>query len=643
MDRANRADHLGTGGAVASEMTGNGGGMPEGPWLPALPEAASSLPEAPGVYRFLDATGAVLYVGKAKSLKKRVTSYFHTQLSPRIRVMLSKATDLAIAVTTTEQEALILEATLIRRLQPPYNVLLKDDKSHPWLVLTMDHPFPRLLLHRGARLAGARHFGPYPSVQAVRATLKQMRVLFPLRQCEDRLFAGRTRPCLQFQIKRCHAPCMGMIGQEEYALRVRDAAWFLEGRDRQLTGEWRKEMWEAAAQRRFEDAARLRDCIEAVEKVREQGRANLEEDADLDIVAATTSEGPTAIQLFFVRNGINLGNQAHFPENTEDLSPAETLETFLAQYYVRGEEHAPPPPEILVNLDLPDGAWLMAALRRLRGGVVRVRVPRRGERKRLLDMAVVNAETAKLRRMSGRRANRRLLEELAERLVLPRVPERIEACDVSHFQDEAPVASLVVFGEEGMRKREYRRFSIKDPAAVDDTSRMAEVIARRFRVGEGESSLPWPDLLLLDGGKGQLQAVLHVARQQGIDGVFFCAMAKGEERDAGKEILYLPGRAEPVILPDRSPLRFLLQNIRDEAHRFAVTYHRGRRDHARLRSLLDDIPGVGPARKRALLRRFGSPRAVREARIEDVAATPGISTDLAALIVAFLRDDPETS
>ncbi|MBF0212789.1 MAG: excinuclease ABC subunit UvrC [Magnetococcales bacterium] len=608
-------------------------------------ETVESLPESPGVYRFLDADGQVLYVGKAKVLKKRVGSYFHGSNSARIQAMLAKARDLAIVVTATEQDALILEANLIRRLQPPYNVLLKDDKSHPWLRLTIDHPFPRLTLHRGPRQPKERYFGPYPSVHAVRETLKWLQGIFPLRQCEDRQFSTRKRPCLQHQIKRCHAPCMGLIDAERYGQWVREAILFLEGRDRQLTEGLTRSMWEASEQRRFEDAARVRDRIKAIAYVQDRRRANLKEGTDLDVICIATGSGPASVQVFFVRDGINLGNQSHFPENTEEMEPAEALEAFIAQFYAPAESasegSAPetplPPPEILINLPLPEQSWMASTLSGLRGGPVRLRVPERGEKRRLVELALTNAETARVRRMSGKRANRQLLAELAAVLELPRPPERIEAFDVSHFQDQHVVASMAVFGPEGMMKRAYRRFSIKDPASVDDTSRMAEVLSRRFRAAEA-NGVDWPDLVLLDGGKGQLNAVLEVAGEQGITGVSFCAIAKGPDRDAGKETLFLPGRREPVILSERSPVLFLLQNIRDEAHRFAVTYHRSSRERGQVRSVLDEIPGIGPNRKRELLRHFGSVRAIRQARIEDLTAIPGISPALAEIIVHHLQD-----
>ncbi|MBF0628461.1 MAG: excinuclease ABC subunit UvrC [Magnetococcales bacterium] len=607
-------------------------------------EAVESLPDGPGVYRFLDADGKVLYVGKAKSLKKRVSSYFHGSVSARIFAMLGKARDLAIVVTATEQDALILEANLIRRLQPPYNVLLKDDKSHPWLRLTIDQPFPRLMLHRGPRTPGERYFGPYPSVHALRETLKWLQGIFLLRTCEDRQFSSRKRPCLQHQIKRCHAPCMGLIDGESYGRMVREAILFLEGRDRQLTEGLTRAMWEAAEARRFEEAARIRDRIQAITWVQNQRRANLKPGTDLDLIAVSTSSGPASIQVFFVRDGINLGNQSHFPENTEDLEPAEALEAFMAWFYAPAEsggegnpETPLPAPEILINLPLPEQAWLESTLRGLRGGRVEIRIPERGEKKRLLDLAVANAETAKVRRLSGKRANRQRLEELAEALALSHVPERIEAFDISHLQDRHVVASMVVFGPEGMMKRAYRRFSIKDPASVDDTSRMAEVVGRRFRSSDVRNA-DWPDLVLLDGGKGQLNAVLEVTAALGVDGVAFCAIAKGPERHAGKETLFLPGRPEPVILPERSPLLFLLQNIRDEAHRFAISFHRSSRERGQTRSVLDEIPGVGPGRKKELLRRFGSVRAIREASIDDLSAVPGISPALAEVIVHHLQE-----
>ncbi|MEO5330828.1 MAG: excinuclease ABC subunit UvrC [Magnetococcus sp. YQC-5] len=641
---------------------------------PALYEAAASLPDGPGVYRFLDEEGKILYIGKAKSLKKRVASYFHVSGSPRTLAMLTKARDLTVLMTPTENDALILEANLIRQWQPPYNVLLKDDKSHPWLRLTVDHPFPRLTLFRGPRTEGGRYFGPYPSVSAVRTTLKWLQTIFPLRQCEERQFVSRQRPCLQYQIKRCQAPCKGLIDQESYARWVMEVTLFLEGRDRQLTEGLNQAMWDAANQRQFEEAARLRDRIQAIAHVQQQRRLNLAENCDLDIICVTTSTGPAAIQVFFVRSGVNLGNQGHFPDNTEELDPAEALEAFIAQFYAprlsdatpdSNEENPMPPPEILVNLPLPEGAWLAASLGRIRGGPVRIRMPLRGEKKRLIDMASTNAESAKIRYMSGKRANRRLLAELATVLDLPRAPERIEAFDVSHIQDSYPVASMAVFGVEGLLKREYRRFSIKNPSAMDDTSRMAEVLARRFKNWEQTRSLEdgtttetdtietdqtgadqtkaeiWPDLVLLDGGMGQLHAVMEVIEQRGITGVALCAMAKGPDRHAGKETLFLPGRAKPIILSERSAVLFLLQNIRDEAHRFAVEYHRNKRNHAQVHSVLDDIPGVGPKRKRDLLRRFGSVRAIRATPIEDLVSIKGISATLAATIVQYLQDCQE--
>ncbi|MBF0342320.1 MAG: excinuclease ABC subunit UvrC [Magnetococcales bacterium] len=620
-------------------MTGSGTLVPR--------EVVDSLPESPGVYRFLDGEGKVLYVGKAKSLKKRVASYFHQPGSARILAMLARARDLAIVVTATEQDALILEANLIRRLQPPYNVLLKDDKSHPWLRLTIDQPFPRLTLHRGPRQPKERYFGPYPSVHAVRETLRWMQGIFPLRQCEDRQFSTRRRPCLQHQIKRCHAPCMGLIDQESYARLVRETILFLEGRDRQLTEGLTREMWQASQERRFEEAARLRDRIKAITHVQTQRRSNLKQGTDLDVICVTTTPGPASLQVFFVRDGINLGNQSHFPENTDELEPAEILESFISLFYspesgeAGGVETPLPPPEILVNLPVEEVVWLESTLSRLRGGKVHIRIPERGEKRKLVELALANAEGAKVRSLSGKRANRQLLTELASILELPRVPERIEGYDISHIQDQHVVASLVAFGPEGMLKRAYRRYAIQDPASVDDTARMAEVLRRRFRAGGDKEGSAWPDLVLLDGGRGQLHAVMEVADDLGITGVAFCAMAKGPDRDAGRESLFLPGRSEPIILPERSPVLFMLQNIRDEAHRFAITYHRSSREKDQVRSVLDRIPGIGPERKRALLRRFGSVRAIRAADVEALAGVPGISPALAEIIVHTLRDCQE--
>ncbi|MBF0625189.1 MAG: excinuclease ABC subunit UvrC [Magnetococcales bacterium] len=596
---------------------------------------AASLPESPGVYRFLDGEGKPLYVGKAKSLRKRVTSYFVRQHPiPRIQVMLGQAVSLEITVTSNENDALILEATLIKQWQPRYNVLLKDNKSYPFLHLSTRHPFPRLAIYRGARKEAGRFFGPYPSVQSLRQTLKLLQRLFPIRQCPDRQFEQRIRPCLQYQIKRCAGPCCGRVTPERYGDWVRQVTLFLEGRDRQLADDLKQAMWAASAVLDFEAAAELRDRLKALDHVQEQRSLGLSRGAgDLDVVAVMERGGLVNVQVFFIRGGSNLGNRDFFPDNAAGATLEEVLEAFLAQFYLQRD----PPPEILVDLDLEEAPWLSRVLGERRGGSVLLHQPQRGEKRRLLDMALANADQALTRRLAGQAAHLDRLEKLGEILGLEGPPERIEAFDVSHVQAAHPVGSLVVMGPEGMIRSAYRRHGLE--GFPDDTARMAEMVRRRFERLKREEDGQWPDLVLLDGGLGQLHAVLEVADDLQVDGVAFCAMAKGPNRNAGRERLFLPGAESPLILDPRSPVLFLLQNIRDEAHRFAIGYHRLKRGQAQTRSALDQIPGVGPKRKKALLRRFGSVKNLRAAAVADLAGVPGVSEELARRIIDSLQTE----
>ncbi|MBF0359297.1 MAG: excinuclease ABC subunit UvrC [Magnetococcales bacterium] len=619
---------------------------------PIQPQIAA-LTLKPGVYRYLDSEERVLYVGKAKHLKKRVGSYFTGQNSPRIQAMLALAKGLDITVTDSENEALILEANLIKRFRPPYNILFKDDKSYPYLRLSLEHDFPRLSLHRGRRNQPGRYFGPYPTVSALRETLKHLQSIFPIRQCNDRQFGNRSRPCLQYQIKRCSGPCCGRVESEKYQGWVRDLVLFLEGKDRALEKSLKKRMWEAAEALNFEDAGIMRDQLKFMASIQDQRRLNLSRELDLDVIASLSMPGGTAIQIFFVRQGINLGNRSFFPDNSAGLSEAEVLEAFIAQYYSNpeyrmesGGKSGWPPPEILVNQSLDDSQWLGAALSRLRGGVVHITKPLRGEKRRLIKMAEVNAELEHKRRKSSNNSHKVVLQELQKLLELPQPPERIEAYDISHFQSSEAVASLVVFGSDGFKKNGYRRFIIKDSTACDDTARMAEVLTRRFMQlkqkpnAEDEASNhsgEWPDLVLLDGGVGQLNAVLTVADELQVDGVAFCAIAKGPERNAGRERLFLPDMADPIILPHDSPLLFLLQNIRDESHRFAVGFHRVRRAKSQIKSLIDEVPGVGAKRKRILLKLFGSVSGILEAGVAELSKVDGISEELANNIIHYLQ------
>lgn len=599
-----------------------------------LEEQLPSLPHLPGVYRFVDAGERVLYVGKAKDLRKRVSSYFNRSDAPaRIQVMLAQAQKLELTVTTTENEALILEASLIKGFKPRYNVLLKDDKSYPYLRLTTGQAYPRLSLYRGDRQEPGRYFGPYPSSVAVRETLKILQRIFPVRQCEDGQFQRRERPCLQYQIRRCAGPCCGRVEEERYAAWVRQVVLFLEGKDRQLVESLRQEMWQAAEARRFEEAGELRDRIHALEHVQEQRRLNLSGGGEMDVIALAGGEGVWVVQVFFVRDGVNLGNREFFPAQVEEIPPEEILSAFVPQFYADKS----PPPEILLPFFPEDAAWLGQALGERRGGRVVLRAPRRGEKRALVEMALVNARQSLERHLSGRATLRERLRLLAEELELDGIPERIEAYDVSHIQDAHPVGSMVVFGPEGFRKGSYRKFAL-EPELADDTARMGEMLRRRLQRLAQEGEEAWPDLILLDGGLGQLGAVRKVAESLGVAGIPLCAMAKGPDRNAGNERLFLPQRAEPIMLSNGAPVSFLLQNVRDEAHRFAVGYHRTRRGQAQTRSALDDVSGIGAQRKKALLRRFGSVRAIRESNVEELSRVEGISKGLAERILRALRN-----
>ncbi|MBF0176138.1 MAG: excinuclease ABC subunit UvrC [Magnetococcales bacterium] len=589
------------------------------------------LPELPGVYRFLNEGGDLLYVGKAKSLKRRVSSYFSRALAlPRIQVMIQQARRLEITITASETDALILEAHLIRELQPRYNVLLKDSKSYPYLHLSTQQRFPRLSLYRGGRQEAGRYFGPYPSVQAVRETLKYLQKIFPIRQCDDGQFQSRRRPCLQFQIRRCSGPCCERTSEEQYANWIREVVLFLEGRDRQLVEELAKSMWEASERHDFETAAMLRDRMQSIRHVQEKRRLDLEPDDDLDAVCIVEREGVHAVQVFFIRAGINLGNRGFFPENTAGVPVAEVLEAFLMQFYADKK----PPREILVNLVVPDVEWLSKAL----GATLRF--PQRGGRRRILEMATTNAAAALVRRLGGEAENRRRLEQLAAALGLDGTLERLEAYDVSHIQDRNVVGSRVVFGVSGFVRSGYRRYALTDDRLHDDTARMAAMLRRRLTKLQQESAAEeQPDLIILDGGLGQLHAVMDVAREIQASAIPLCAMAKGADRHAGKERLFLPDKLSPVILPPDSPVLFLLQNIRDEAHRFAVGYHRHKRSREQTRSDLDAIPGIGSKRKRALIRHFGSVKNLRGASVVELTAVKGIALGLAEQIHTMLHSE----
>ncbi|BAN69026.1 excinuclease ABC subunit UvrC [endosymbiont of unidentified scaly snail isolate Monju] len=589
----------------------------------------ATLTHRPGVYRMIGAEGEVLYAGKARDLAKRVASYFTRAANRRIEMMVSQIRDIQITVTHTEAEALILENHLIKEHRPRYNVLLRDDKSYPYIHLS-DDEFPRLAFHRGARTGGGRYFGPYPSAGAVRETLKLLQKLFPVRQCENSQFANRSRPCLQYQIERCTAPCVGFVSPERYARDVQDTVLFLEGKASDVIDRWVARMEAAAEALEFEEAAKLRDQIAALRTVQERQYVAGER-GDLDIVAAASRGGVACIQLFLVRQGRNLGNKTLYPRNSEGADEAELVSAFIAQYYL---ERAVPA-EILVSSLPPDRELLEQALSEQAGRRVRIIARPRGERARWLQMARTNAEMAVQARLASRGAAEQRLEALQQALDLESPPRRMECFDISHTRGDQTVASCVVFQDGAPSSSDYRRFNIRGITPGDDYAALRQALQRRYaRIQGGEGQMP--DLLLIDGGKGQLAAVAEALSEMGINDLLILGVAKGPDRKPGMETLFLLGEQRPLILPANSPALHLVQQIRDEAHRFAITGHRQRRAKAKSRSPLEDIPGIGAKRRQRLLKHFGGLQGLARAGVEDIARVEGISKKLAnAIYISF--------
>ena len=591
-----------------------------------------TLPGRPGVYRMMGAGDEVLYVGKAKDLKRRVSSYFARAHNIRLQRMVSQVRDIQVTVTNTEAEALLLENNLIKDLQPRYNILLKDDKSYPYLYVS-DGEYPSLSFHRGARKAPGRYFGPYPSAGAVRETLQLLQRVFPVRQCEDSFFRNRNRPCLQHQIGRCSAPCVGLVDPGTYARDVRDTVRFLQGEGGAVVEELIDRMESAAAGLDYEEAARLRDQIATLRRV--QARQHVSgERGDLDILACSVSGGKACVQLFLVRGGRNLGNKSFFPRADENADPPTVVSAFIAQHYLQGAV----PGEILVSHEPPDRLLIEEVLAGQEGRKVPIRSRLRGERLRWMQLAEVNAAAALAARHKSAEGLVERIEALQEVLGLESAPERMECYDISHTRGERTVASCVVFNRDGPLKAAYRRFNIRDIRPGDDYAAMAQVLKRRFtRVREGEEE--GADLVIIDGGAGQLGAAREMLEELGVQGVALLGIAKGPDRKPGMERLFLSGHSAPLILPPGSPALLLLQQIRDEAHRFAITGHRKSRGKARQRSVLEDVPGIGPKRRSTLLRQFGGLQELRRAGVEDIASIDGISRALAERIHAALRGE----
>ncbi len=600
--------------------------------------ALPTLPLSPGVYRMLAASGDALYVGKARSLKKRVASYIQVaRLPERLRRMVSETTSLEVVTTHTEAEALLLEANLIKRLKPRFNIVLRDDKSYPWLMLTEDHAFPRISKHRGAQDPKATYWGPFASAWAVNQTVTAMERLFLLRSCADTVFNARTRPCLLHQIKRCSAPCVGRISTEEYAKLVAQAKGFLSGKGASVQRELSAEMQAASENLEFERAAALRDRIRGLTHVQSSGVINPASLEDADVIALWQSAGQSCVQVFFIRGGRNNGNRAHFPTHSKSEEPGEVLSAFIAQFY----DDKPPPPLILTNHAIEEMALVGEALSLKAGRRVELAVPQRGEKRAVVLHAETNAREALERKLAEATGQAKLLEGVAQLFGLAAPPERIETYDNSHIMGTNAYGVMVVAGPDGFRKNAYRKYGIRGPIAPgDDFAMMREVLERRFgralKEADGAPPGDWPDLVLIDGGAGQFSAARAVLDDLGVNDVKLVAIAKGPDRDAGREWFHT-GDAAPFQLPPRDPVLYYLQRLRDEAHRFAIGTHRAGRSKALVKSELDEIPGIGAVRKKALLHHFGSARGVKQAGLEDLQAAPGISREIARKVYAHFH------
>ena len=613
-------------------------------------EFVRTLTSSPGVYRMFDARGELLYVGKAGNLKKRVGSYFlKPRLEPRIMSMISQIARMETTLTRTEGEALLLEAQLIKSLKPRYNILLRDDKSYPYVYLSDGEDFPRIAFHRGAKAGKGKYFGPFPSAWAVRESLNHMQKIFLVRQCEDSYFRNRSRPCLQYQIGRCSAPCVGLIGKEEYQDSVRHAAMFLDGKSDAVIGELIGAMERASGALEFEKAARLRDQVSTLKRLLAKNYVQ-GASADLDAIACRIAGGIACVSVMYFRNGVNLGSRDFFPKLPHDAEIADVLTSFIAQYYV----DKPVPRELLVEQALPDGDLLAQAFTEQAGHEVEIKHNVRAERARFLELAAKNAEAALAARLASNETQRERFESLRDLLGLDEVPQRLECFDISHTMGEATVASCVVYGPEGPIKAQYRRYNITGIEPGDDYAAMRQALERRFRraaaptqeegaaaeAEAGKSAVEpanLPDILLIDGGKGQVQQALDVLADLAIADVLVVGVAKGVERRAGHETLILGATGKSLWPGPESPALHLIQAVRDEAHRFAITGHRKQRQKARDTSKLEDIAGIGAKRRTALLKHFGGLPGVVNAGVEEIAQVKGMSRELAEKIYALFH------
>jgi excinuclease ABC subunit C len=630
-----------------------GEAVPEGPLAvghAAIEHAVRHAPTSPGVYRMLNAANDVLYVGKAKNVRKRLASYARiTAAQPaRIMRMIAATATVEIISTTTETEALLLEANLIKQLRPRFNVQLRDDKSFPYILITGDHWAPQILKHRGAQSRPGRYFGPFASAGAVNRTITALQRAFLVRSCTDGFFESRTRPCLLYQIRRCSGPCTGEIDFPGYTELVREATDFLSGRSRLVKQELAGEMEKASAELAFETAALYRDRLAALSAVQSQQGINPRTVEEADVFAIHQEGGYSCVEVFFFRTGQNWGNRAYFPRAEKSFTPQEVLASFLAQFY----DDKPPPKLVLLSHDIEESELLAGALSIKTGFKVEVSTPRRGEKKELIAHALTNAREALGRKLADTATQGRLLQGLVTTLGLPHPPKRIEVYDNSHIQGSNAVGAMIVAGPDGFIKNQYRKFNIRSEGLTpgDDYAMMREVLQRRFKrlmtpAAEGtakpdDDSFPqWPDLVIIDGGRGQLNAVREIFQGLGLTGVSLMAVAKGPDRDAGRETLFMPDR-EPLKLEPRDPVLYFIQRLRDEAHRFVIGSHRKLRKKDIREAGLQEIPGIGPSRKRALLHHFGTLKEIERASIADLGKVPGVSAESARKIFEFFHARP---
>ena len=621
---------------MSSSKTTSAKAVQYGPEL--IADFVSRLPHKPGVYRMFDEHKNVLYVGKAKNLRKRVTAYTkYDRHTIRIQRMIRATRDMEFVICGSETEALLLEASLIKRLKPRYNILLRDDKSFPYILVRKSHPAAQIKKHRGARNVKGDYYGPFANVHSVNRTLDTLQRAFRLRNCSDSIYESRTRPCMLHQIKRCAAPCTGEVTLEEYDKLIGDAQDFLTGKSDRLRKRLQNQMREESANLNFEKAAEYRDRLQALSHVSGLGsNINPTTFKEGDVIGIHSEGGQSCIQVFFFRSGLNWGNSSHFPRHSKDETPAQIVDAFIAQFYL----NKPIPKAIYVSELVPNLDILEMGLSERSEGAVKISTPVRGEKKLLIDRAVKNAQEALARKMAETASQERLLKQVQEVLQLEEIPQRIEVYDNSHIQGTNATGAFIVAGPEGFRRKQYRTFNIKDVETEpgDDYAMMREVFRRRFKRLMKDDTLDWPDLVLIDGGKGQLSSVVEIMEDLGVlERTTLVAIAKGPDRNAGRETFFIPGRAA-FTLPPKTPALYYLQRLRDEAHRFAIGTHRAKRKKQMKKSPLDGIQGIGAARKKALLAYFGSGKAVKAASQEDLVRVEGVSQKLAKSIYDYFNE-----